>query len=80
MSNPLHAATELRTQSPEHLWALSAESIYSALAAETTGASIRERLEPHLRAETIRTNDERDEDPVVSIHEWLLGELGFVKK
>jgi len=55
------------------------ESIYSALAAETTGASIRERLEPHLRAETIRTNDERDEDPVVSIHEWLLGELGFVK-
>ena len=79
MSDPLHAATELRTQSPEHLWGVSAESIYSALAAQATGTQIQDRLEPHLRAETIRTNDEREVGPVVSIHEWLLAELGFVK-
>jgi len=79
MSDPLHAATELRTQSPEHLWAVSAESVYSALAAQATDAPIRDRLEPHLRAETIRTNDERAEGPVISIHEWLLAELGFVE-
>lgn len=79
MSNPLHAATELRTQSPAHLWAVSAESVYSALAAKATQESIQERLEPHIRAETIRTNDERYTDPVVSIHEWLLDELGFVE-
>lgn len=79
MSNPLHAATELQTQSPEHLWAVSAESVYSALAAQATGAPIRNRLEPHLRAETIRTNDEREVGSVISIHEWLLAELGFVE-
>mgnify|MGYP000659764183 FL=1 len=79
MSNPLHAATELRTQSPEHLWAVSAESVYSALAAQATGAPIRDRLEPHLRAETIRTNDEREVGPVISMHQWLLAELGFVE-
>ena len=79
MNKPLHAATELRTQSPAHLWAVSTESIYSALAAEATGTSLREQLEPHLRAETIRTNDERDEHLVVSIHKWLLDELGFIE-
>jgi len=79
MSDPFPAATELRTQSPEHLWAVSAESVYSALAAQATGTQIQDRLEPHLRAETIRTNDEREVGPVVSIHEWLLAELGFVK-
>ncbi|QSW98190.1 hypothetical protein [Haloterrigena alkaliphila] len=78
MSNPLNAANELRTQSPERLWALSAESVYSALAATATGEPIQERLEPHVRTEIIRTNDERGRDPVVSIHEWLLDELGLV--
>ncbi|EMA54707.1 phospholipase D-like domain-containing protein [Halococcus salifodinae] len=79
MSNPLHAANDLQTQSPECLWALSAESVYSALAAKAAGEPIQERLEPHVRAETIRTNDERDTDPVVSIHEWLLDELGLIE-
>ncbi|MBZ6495811.1 hypothetical protein [Natrinema longum] len=78
MSNPLNTANELRTQSPERLWALSAESVYSALAATATGEPIQERLEPHVRTEIIRTNDERGRDPVVSIHEWLLDELGLV--
>ncbi len=78
MSDPLNAANELRTQSPERLWALSAESVYSALAAKATGEPIQERLEPHVRTEIIRTNDERGRDPVVSIHEWLLDELGLV--
>ncbi|QCW03965.1 hypothetical protein [Natrinema pallidum] len=78
MSKPLNAANELRTQSPERLWALSAESMYSALAAKATGDSIQERLEPHVRTEIVRTNDERGRDPVISIHEWLLDELGLV--
>ncbi len=79
MSDPLHAASKLRTQSPESLWGLSTESIYSALAAKASDESIQERLEPHIRAEIIRTNDERDSDLVVSIHEWLLGELGLIE-
>ncbi len=79
MSDPFHAAAELRTQSPERLWALSAESVYSALAAQATGGSIRKQLEPHVRAETIRTNDEREKGLVVSMHEWLLDELAFIK-
>ncbi|SFC04815.1 hypothetical protein SAMN05444422_1048 [Halobiforma haloterrestris] len=78
MSDPLNAANELRTQSPERLWALSAESVYSALAATATGESIQERLEPHVRTEIVRTNDERGRDPVILIHEWLLDELGLV--
>ncbi|MFA9417982.1 hypothetical protein [Natrinema sp. HArc-T2] len=79
MSDPLHVAADLRTQSPEHLWALSPESIYSSLAAKAAEEPIQGRLEPHIRAETIRTNDERDSDLVVSIHEWLLGELGLIE-
>ncbi|WP_226013625.1 phospholipase D-like domain-containing protein [Halomicrobium salinisoli] len=78
MSDLLTTADDLRTQSPERLWGLSAESVYSALAARATGEPIRDRLEPHLRAETIRTNDERNSDAVVSIHEWVLAKLGFV--
>jgi len=78
MSEPLRLGSTLRTQSPERLWAVSVESIYSALASHATGEPIRERLEPHIRAETIRTNDERDGTAVVSMHEWLLNELGFV--
>lgn len=78
MSDTFKTANELRTQSPDRLWALSAESVYSALAAKATGDPIQERIEPHVRAETIRTNDERSRDSVVSIHEWLLDELGLV--
>ncbi|WP_152419811.1 phospholipase D-like domain-containing protein [Natrialba hulunbeirensis] len=79
MSDLLHAANKLRTQSPERLWGLSTESIYSALAAKASDESIQARLEPHIRAEIIRTNDERDSDLVVSIHEWLLGELSLIE-
>jgi len=78
MSDPLTTAKELRTQSPDRLWGLSAESIYSALAARATGEPIRKRIEPHHRAETIRTNDERDSDAVVSMHKWLLDALDFI--
>lgn len=78
MSDPLPTASELRTQSPERLWGLSAESLYTSLAAKATGTAIEEALEPHIRAETIRTNDERDDETVVSIHDWLLHELGFL--
>ncbi|MFC7205297.1 hypothetical protein ACFQJC_17440 [Haloferax namakaokahaiae] len=74
----LGVSEELRTQSPERLWGISTESVYSALAAEATGESVHERLGPHIRAETLRTNDERDQEHVVEMHQWLLDELGLV--
>ncbi|NUE03608.1 hypothetical protein HUB97_14055 [Halorubraceae archaeon YAN] len=74
----LTVCTELRTQSPERLWGISPESVYSALAAEATGDSVHEQLGPHIRAETLRTNDVQDQNHVVEMHQWLLSELALI--
>jgi hypothetical protein len=77
MTDVIDIATDLRTQSPERIWGVSAGSLYSALSAKAVSESLEERLSPHVRAETLRTNDERDLNDVVEIHEWGLEEFGL---
>lgn len=77
MSDIIDIATDLRTRSPERVWGLSAGSVYSALSAKAVSEPLEERLSPHVRAETLRTNDERDLSDVVDIHEWGLEEFGL---
>jgi hypothetical protein len=72
-------AERLQTRSPERLWGLSPESVYTALAARSTNDPLTKRLTPHVRAELLRTNDERDREDVVRIHEWILEEFNLVK-
>jgi hypothetical protein len=72
-------AERLQTRSPERLWGLSPESVYTALAARSTNDPLTKRLSPHVRAELLRTNDERDREDVVRIHEWILEEFNLVK-
>lgn len=72
-------AERLQTRSPEHLWGLSLESVYTTLAAQSGNDSLVNRLSPHVRAELLRTNDERDREDVVRIHEWILEEFNLVK-
>lgn len=75
----LTVAKRLQTRSPERLWGLSPESIYTGLAARSANDPLADRLSPHLRAELLRTNDERDREDVVWIHEWILEEFNLVK-
>jgi hypothetical protein len=76
----LHTVAErLHTQSPEHLWGVSPGSIYTALTARLGDRQLGDQLSPHIRAETLRTNDERNREDVVRIHDWLLEELNFVE-
>jgi len=77
MTDLIDIAADLRTRSPERIWGLSAGSLYSALSAKAVNESLEERLSPHVRAETLRTNDERDLSDVVEIHEWGLEEFGL---
>lgn len=72
-------ANRLRTRSPERLWGVSPKSVYTGLAAWSASAPLLNRLSPHIRAETLRTNDERDKTDVVSIHEWILEAFNLVK-
>jgi hypothetical protein len=74
-----NVAERLQTRSPERLWSLSPESVYTALAARSTNDPLTKRLTPHVRAELLRTNDERDREDVVRIHEWILEEFNLVK-
>lgn len=75
---PLTATVErLHTRSPRRIWGVSVESVYTALAATAAGDALEERLTPHTRAETLRTNDIRENSDVIAVHEWLLDELGF---
>ena len=74
------SARALRTRSPERLWGVSPASIYAALSAKVTEDSLKECLSPHIRAETLRTNDERESKRVTEIHNWMLDELGLIKK
>lgn len=67
----------LHTQSPHRIWGLSAESIYTALAAIVDEDSLGERLGPHTRAETLRANDTRALSDVVDVHSWILEHLGL---
>lgn len=71
-------AERLVTRSPERIWGLSAESVYTALAAKSAKDRLAEGLSPNVRAEMLRTNDERNRDDVVTMHDWLLDELGLV--
>lgn len=73
------SARALRTRSPERLWGVSPASIYAALSAKVTEDSLEECLSPHIRAETLRTNDERESKQVTEIHNWMLDELGLIK-
>ncbi|TKX87599.1 hypothetical protein EXE43_02345 [Halorubrum sp. SS5] len=73
------SARALRTRSPERLWGVSPASIYAALSAKVTEDSLEECLSPHIRAETLRTNDERKSKRVTEIHNWMLDELGLIK-
>jgi hypothetical protein len=77
--DPLTVAECLYTRSPERLWGLSPESIYTALAGRSANDTIAVRLSPHVRTETLRTNDERDREDVVGIHDWILEEFKLVK-
>ena len=74
------SARALRTRSPERLWGVSPASIYAALSAKVTEDSLKECLSPHIRAETLRTNDERESKRVTEIHNWMLDELGLIKR
>jgi hypothetical protein len=67
----------LHTQSPCRIWGLSAESVYTALAARVAEEPLEKRLRSHTRAETLLTNDTRELADVVESHEWILEELGF---
>lgn len=73
----IEVARSLQTRSPRRIWGLSPESVYTSLAAVPTADSLRERLSPHIRAETLRTNDVRDRDRVTTVHHWMLNELGL---
>jgi len=75
----IDTARALRTRSPERLWGVSPESIYAALSASVTEDSLEERLSPHIRAETLRTNDEREAKRVAEIHSWILDELELIE-
>lgn len=75
----IDTARALRTHSPERLWGVSPESIYAALSAKVTDDRLEERLSPHIRAETLRTNDEREQELVAKIHGWILDELSLIK-
>ncbi|NEU59128.1 hypothetical protein FXF75_21080, partial [Halorussus sp. MSC15.2] len=76
--DPIEVARDLRTRSPRRLWGLSPESIYTALAAVSAANSLQDQIAPHIRAETLRTNDKRDRDRVVTVHRWVLSELELV--
>jgi len=73
------SARALQTRSPQRLWGVSPASIYAALSAKITEDSLKERLSPHIRAETLRTNDEREPKQVTGIHNWVLDELGLIE-
>ncbi|MWG36097.1 phospholipase D-like domain-containing protein [Halomarina oriensis] len=72
-------AERLHTQSPNRLWGVSPESVYTTLAARSVSESATHRLSPHIRAEMLRTNDERDSEDVVKIHDWILKEFNLLK-
>lgn len=74
------AADRLRTQSPERIWGLSVESIYTAVAASSSKENFSRRLSPHLRAEMLRTNDDRDRDSILTILQWIIDEFGLVNR
>lgn len=78
-NNVIDTAQALRTRSPERLWGVSPESIYAALSASVTKDGLEERLSPHIRAETLRTNDEREPKQVTDIHNWILDELDLIE-
>lgn len=78
-SEVIDTARALRTRSPERLWGVSPESIYAALSARVTEEGLEERLSPHVRAETLRTNDEREPKQVTEIHNWILDELNLIE-
>lgn len=78
-NNVIDTARALRTRSPERLWGVSLESIYAALSASVTKDGLEERLSPHIRAETLRTNDEREPKQVTEIHNWILDELDLIE-
>jgi len=71
-------AERLHTRSPERLWGLSPGSVYTALAARSANDSLTGRLSPHVRAELLRTNDERDRADVPAVHDWILEEFTLV--
>lgn len=68
-------AQRLRTRSPERLWGVSAASIYTAVAARLPKRNQSTTLASHVRAETLRTNDERAHKEVVELHDWLVKTL-----
>lgn len=72
-------ADRLNTRSPERLWGLSPKSIFTALAARAANESVSDRISPHVRAELLRTNDERNREDIVRIHDWILEEFNLVK-
>lgn len=72
------AVEDLRTQSPQRIWGLSPESVYSAVVAKSECEPILERLSHHIQAETLRTNDRRNRELVVTLHEWVLSELALL--
>lgn len=74
------AADRLLTRSPERIWGLSSGSVYTALAARSANDRMAERLSPHVRAEMLRTNDDRGRNDVIKIHKWIIDELGLVKR
>lgn len=78
-NNVIDTARSLRTRSPERLWGVSPESIYAALSASVTKEGLEERLSPHIRAEMLRTNDEREPKQVTEIHNWILDELDLIE-
>lgn len=78
-NNVIDTARSLRTRSPERLWGVSPESIYAALSASVTKDGLEERLSPHIRAEMLRTNDEREPKQITEIHNWILDELDLIE-
>lgn len=78
VNNPPSSAEVVHTQSPERLWGISPESVYLALCGINSGEGIASALAPHHRGEVLASNDERDQEAVVAVHRYLLGELGFV--
>jgi hypothetical protein len=78
-NNVIDTARSLRTRSPERLWGVSPESIYAALSASVTKDGLEARLSPHIRAEMLRTNDEREPKQITEIHNWILDELDLIE-
>lgn len=72
-------ARQLQTRSPERLWGVSPESIYAALSSKVTEDRLEDALGPHLRAEKLRTNDEREPELVAKMHDWILDESNLTK-